>query len=405
MWAWLGLSLCMSVVISAADPPNAAAAGHSSLVCPAAERRYEQGLLQIDARGVAHHETAREIVEEEPCPDELPSPRLAAYLHHLEAMDRDQGSPTTNGAGQRVRGGPEFIEELAARREAGKNKRTSILYVIYSDSEFYNSRLKWIHETWATQVPKESLLIIGDKAMTNNSLSMHVQATRCPPHSHWEGACCKYAEAIIEAREVLFKKPGFSWVYFTDDDAYVRPDALEKALAAQGGEGSIVLGNWGCKTHHCKKAGLCAGGGYAANYKAIMELVGTSRGAFLKEQMRNCQLCDRWADIALTQAFNARGIHKRPQPGLYGWKLHKAAFDRSLGNPEHEPIMYHYIKGESQMKLLHALFAQAQPPNVTQQASRTGILGRNISSPSCATFRGNTACALSARPKDHPWME
>uniref|UniRef100_A0A7S4PWH5 Fringe-like glycosyltransferase domain-containing protein n=1 Tax=Alexandrium monilatum TaxID=311494 RepID=A0A7S4PWH5_9DINO len=260
-----------------------------------------------------------------------------------------------------VEEGAEATSRLHAASSAAERARHGgVLYVVYSDSRFYDTRLRWVLETWGGGLPTSALLVIGDAAAPA-SLGAHVHRTRCPPHSHEEGACCKYAEAVILARKLLQRDPSFSWAYFTDDDAYIRTDAMGRALARQpdadDGRG-MVLGNFGCANETCV-GGLCAGGGYAASAVALRRLVdGGDAGAFLAEQMQNCAKCGRWADLAMTQIFQARGIREEGLPGLNGWQLDKNCFDRSLESADGEPLMYHYVRSRAQMQFLYRLFAQ-----------------------------------------------
>eukprot|EP00403_Amphidinium_massartii_P035953 CAMPEP_0178436722 /NCGR_PEP_ID=MMETSP0689_2-20121128/34588_1 /TAXON_ID=160604 /ORGANISM="Amphidinium massartii, Strain CS-259" /LENGTH=417 /DNA_ID=CAMNT_0020058831 /DNA_START=29 /DNA_END=1278 /DNA_ORIENTATION=+ len=301
--------------------------------------------------------------------------------------------------------------------QAAVPQHSEVLFVIYSDSLFYGTRLQWIKDTWAHNVPggHSNLVIVADRLPTaeENLLDMDVHGTKCPEHSHWEGACCKYAEAVILAHTKMQSNPALQWAYFTDDDAYVRPDALAAALLAQREPGAAALGNFGCGTDGCP-IGLCAGGGYAGSRSAIAAMVGASPSQFLAEQMQSCSKCGSWADVALSQVMLQRGVRWQEQSGLYGWKLPKAEFDASLAaatgtNTSVEPLMYHYIRTKSQMQFLHDLFSTeklalgtaASTGEVTQsQAIGTigsltqigGVQPPQLPDASCATFHDNTQC-------------
>lgn len=272
-----------------------------------------------------------------------------------------------------------------------------VLYMVYSDSNFYKSRLQWILKTWVAQLPSNSLMVIGDAA-PKAPMAVNVHSTNCPAHSHWEGACCKYAEAVILAQKLMERDRTFQWAYFVDDDAYVRTSTLEHALDSQEPEGEhgVVLGTWGCAAHG-KCPGMCAGGGYAASFNALTAAVGGSPENFLQEQMHFCADCERWADIALTQVYSEHGTENRKLPGLNGWKLKKADFDKSLQMGEPEPLMYHYIGSWNQMDMLHRLFHP-------EPSQATALADANAQTLPCMEYRGNKQCAVSANADDCPWI-
>jgi len=274
-----------------------------------------------------------------------------------------------------------------------------VLYVVYSDSHFYGTRVKWILNTWAGQLPRDALVIIGDAEPTE-PVAATVHATRCPAHSHWEGACCKYAEAVVLAQKLMKMDRSFQWTYFTDDDAYVRAGQMENALVSQlppiAGKHGLVLGNWGCVAKGCQ-AGLCAGGGYAASFAAVESLVRDNVQAFLGEQMKNCGRCERWADIALSQMFYQRNVEMRPLSGLNGWEMSKSCFEKDLASGN-GPLMYHYIRSWNKMELLHRLFRP------TPQISAVGLPANKALGEECVDFHGNRQCAASDSPQDCPWI-
>lgn len=271
-----------------------------------------------------------------------------------------------------------------------------VLIVMYSDSRFYSTRMQWVLDTWAKNIPQESFAVVGDKPYPNPNVK--VVETGCPAHSHWEGACCKYAEAVIYAHQVMTQDPSYSWVYFTDDDAYVRPSVLAKKLAQvsmESGDGPMALGRLGCNTNvagpsHC--ASICAGGGYAASRAAIESLANNGENAIMSEELQYCNQCGHWADASMTQMILRRKISLQPLVGVNAWKLNKTNFDASLTS-DVDPIMYHYIQSKAQMDMLHALFN-----------GQSGTNG-NSASPLCSTYHGNTQCAVSDSPTSTPWQD
>jgi len=276
-----------------------------------------------------------------------------------------------------------------------------VLYLVYSDSRFYNTRMEWVLETWGKYVPRSAFTVIGDSPF--NSSRAKVIATTCPPHSHEEGACCKYAEAVIYAHQVMQQDKRFEWAYFVDDDTYVRPAALEQALASvppnPAGKGQ-VLGNLGCRSEPC--SGICAGGGYAASRRAVELAVGADANAFLQEQMGNCRKCGRWADMAMSEIFHSRQIPITTIPGLYGWKLNKWDFDKTLALAN-QPLMYHYVQSESQMMVLDGLFGH----NQSNSTYYSNYVESDFDEPDrtmCSTYRNRTICSTSSDPVNTPWL-
>merc|ERR1719401_3115528 len=98
-----------------------------------------------------------------------------------------------------------------------------------------------------------------------------------------------------------------------------------------------------------------------------------------------------------------RHVALRRLHGLYGAKLYKDTFDKSLSRGDVEPIMYHYINSQRQMSMLHGLFStngvggDAAPPPASDLA--------NGSSGICAEYRGRTTCSAKADPIDAPWVD
>jgi len=264
--------------------------------------------------------------------DEQYSQRTQSFLSYLET--REPPVPTFLQIG--------ITSAIGASSIVRNTTLGRVLFLVYSDSAFYDTRMRWVRDTWAKAVPESRLVVIGD-AEAPADFGMRVHTTKCPQHSHGEGACCKYGEAVIQAHDMMIEDPDIKWAFFTDDDAYVRSEAMEQALLLQDAEGddATVLGNFGCNTQDCPEVGLCAGGGYAASRRAVSLLIGNSAADFVREQMDNCKRCNIWADIALSQAFRAHQLEMKPQQGLYGWRLTKDKFDESLND---EPLMYHYIK-------------------------------------------------------------
>mmetsp|Transcript_100326 Transcript_100326/g.259479 ORF Transcript_100326/g.259479 Transcript_100326/m.259479 type:complete len:402 (+) Transcript_100326:41-1246(+) len=294
------------------------------------------------------------------------------------------------------------IQSHAAQSQAYDEeiRSSKVLYIVYTGSQFYSTRAKWIMDTWGNRLQATDLVFIGDKPPTEMDKKAlrgaTVHLTGCRPHSHEEGMCCKLAEAALLANKLMQLSGAFEWSYLVDDDAYVRPDAMGNYLAQQShaDSGGLVFGLFGCTTNKCHD-GLCGGGGYAADTAAMAALVGDNATAFLTEEMQNCKTCDGWADMALSTIFQDRGLETRHLSGANGWRLKKPCFDKELvdATSGEEPLMYHYIKTEAQMKLLDALFTAhgTTVPSPPDEQNR------------CAAYLGNVQCAESMKTENLPW--
>eukprot|EP00929_Paragymnodinium_shiwhaense_P015948 TRINITY_DN124049_c0_g1_i1.p1 TRINITY_DN124049_c0_g1~~TRINITY_DN124049_c0_g1_i1.p1 ORF type:complete len:397 (-),score=77.23 TRINITY_DN124049_c0_g1_i1:111-1301(-) len=265
-----------------------------------------------------------------------------------------------------------------------------VLFVLQSGAKYYDTRLAWIQETWGSDLNHDSLVAIGDKAAGPNN-KMNIQVTKCPD-SHGEGGCCKMAEVIITAYNMMKKNPSLQWMYYSDDDAYVRPDAVQQVLAKEdhsGGNGKgVVYGVLGCTTKKCGN-GICGGGGFAASRAAVTSLVESDGAAnFLRKMMQTCSVCEEWSDVSVAQLIQQHSIKLSSLAGLYGWRLDKAHFDDSLKTKDSGPLMYHYIQSQGQMEFLQAIFhGSADKYPFLRQGPAT-----NGTCKDCASYKSQTVC-------------
>lgn len=268
-----------------------------------------------------------------------------------------------------------------------------VLFTITTDSLFYKTRLNWVLETWAKEVAPQNFNVIGDLA-TNGTIDglpkTKITATRCPPHDHWKGACCKNAESVIMAHESLKRDNSLKWAYFADDDAYVVTSAVQAALKEQSDAApgkAMALGLFGCRTPQCDM-GLCGGGGYAFSREAVFEMVGDDPVKFLDEVMKNCDKCQMWGDQALSQVLKARKIDQRNLNGIHPWKLSTQAFCEQVEGGARN-LLFHYIKSQHQMEMLHEIFSG-------------DMLIKSHNGP-CVGYNGRRACASSWNEDDLPF--
>jgi len=310
-------------------------------------------------------------------------PDIHAFIDLLESEQELGSEPTMD----------HIVDMLKA-----SSANNSVLFVVMSDSWDYDNRLKWIRETWGQDIPSTSLLAIGDAAKSDDSdLEMHVESTHCPAHTH-DGACCKHGEAVIHAYRHLKRQPKLSWAYIVDNDAYVRPAALQKKLRMQDalgdrGKGSIAT-ICACGNEKCPH-GFCGGAGAAFSRKALDTLVDNNPAKFFKQHMKGCKRCGMYGDVTLGNAAVDHGITPIPIEGLHGWFMKKAVFDGTLTSND-EPLMYHYMKQESQFHFLHKLFAKSDVDAPSQN-----MLETTTSNSTCANYRGNVVC--SSDSDSWPW--
>lgn len=356
------------------------------------------GFLRHSSHSASDHFRAR---------DESLHPKVQSFLRSLD------GVPP-----------PALIQTGLADLRAGNKslEEPRVLYVLYSDSRFYETRLRWVAETWGSRLPNGTLVAIGDTAPPD-SFPLPVHETQCPTHSHEEGACCKYGEAVIEAGRRMQQDPSLAWAYFMDDDVYARPQAITQFLNGEhlkfGANESAVIapnglarGTFNCGSDGCP-LGLCGGGGYAADRRAVEAMLSNGPADFLRKQMENCNKCNRWADLAVSQSIIDNNITTDALPGAYGWRMHKSEFDKSLERGSPEPLLYHYIQNQQQMSFLHSLFEpeRRQDESERQDAEeRAGakvisrvvarvisrvvsrLLGRSAVNSGCVSFHGVTTC-------------
>jgi len=361
-----------------------------------------EALLQLRSQS---EEVAAELANQSPAQvaaGQHWSPEILSYLRYLEDLEASPGFQI-------------FIETSRARTAANG----SVLFVVLSDSGYYANRLKWISETWGQDLPSSQLLAIGDANKRAADTTMRVEPTRCPAHTH-DGACCKMAEAIITAHQLLQQQPSFGWAYVVDDDAYVRPAALEKRLKSMDPKGENQRGTLaaipGCQTKQCPK-GFCGGGGAGFSREALATLVGDSPTTFLKQHMKTCQRCEMWGDVTVGTQADAHDISVWNPYGLNGWLMDKRTFDSVLeGHPPGvfpqegpvEPLMYHYIRAEGQMQFLHQLFQNQSKPQLVHQTLSAAALAaqqaqevKDMANAACATYQGNKVC--TSDPRAVPW--
>jgi len=314
--------------------------------------------------------------------------------HHLPVfLQLEQYTPIAKRLHTKV---TEFVRKHAVRLQNSTQDGRSgrVLYVVYTGAQFYSTRAKWIMRTWGARVPASDIIFVGDTPPTDSDLQAlrgaTVHTTACHPLDHWQGMCCKWAEAALLAQQLMKSSGTFKWSYLVDDDVYVRSDAMGAYLARQSDASidGLVFGRFGCGTQKCS-GGLCGGGGYAANLAAMNAVVGDSPVTFVKDQMKQCHRCEGWADVAMAMIFRERGLRTENLPGANGWLNSKTCFDQELAHGE--PLMYHYITRPGQMKFLNALFT----------TGGTSAPVAHDKQMFCAAFNGTMHCAR--RSSQLPW--
>jgi len=291
---------------------------------------------------------------------------------------------------------PPVIGNPASSAATVSNSTDEVLFSVFTDSKFYDTRLDGILSTWAKEIPPNLFMAISDKKrevppgeQRTDLPGMRVEETKCPPHSHWEGACCKWAEGVILAQEKMQKNQKLKWAFFSDDDVYLRPAAIASVLQTQetSAEKPLALGIFGCNTPGgC--SGLCGGGGFAMNRAAVQRLAAEDPVSFLNAEMSQCQKCDRWADQAISMVWKDRGVEMRQLEGLNGWMMKEDQFISTLNNGQ--TLLFHYQRTKNQMEALHEIF--------THERLLTEEKGP------CIKFDGHTTCAASMKGEDTPFL-
>jgi len=269
------------------------------------------------------------------------------------------------------------------------NTTGNVLFGVWTDSLFYDTRLAGILETWGKDIPPSKFMAVSDKKRPGPGglPGSDVVETRCPPHSHWEGACCKWAEGVILAQQRMERDPALQWAFFSDDDVYLLPEIVAEVLRnVDNAHIPQALGSFGCKTPTgC--TGLCGGGGFAINRAALDRLAGKNPEEFLQHEMQYCSKCQRWADQAISMVWADKGIAMRQLGGLNGWILSESDFKAQLqrGN-----LLFHYQRTKHQMEFMHEIF--------------TGQKLLQEEKGPCVEYRGRTSCAASYNQSDVPFV-
>lgn len=138
------------------------------------------------------------------------------------------------------------------------NSSEGFLFTIFTDSQFYDTRLKGVLNTWAKELPPSRFMAVSDKKREYPDFEhdlyekselpgSDVEETRCP-HGHGKGGCCKVIESQILAQQRMEKDPSLEWAFFSDDDVYLQPNAVAAAVRAEAkkaqGVGRQAVGIW-----------------------------------------------------------------------------------------------------------------------------------------------------------------
>jgi len=211
------------------------------------------------------------LCHSESCFDEQVPTTPAALLMQLDTQFNDLQQLVRLDLFQQA--SAELVAKLSAMTPVGQfadhaPEPGSVLYVIKTYSGAYNTKLRAVMDTWGSQVPKSSLIIVGDLPFAEFPVQV---AMECGSDAML-GLACRVAHALMLAA----RTPGnWSWVVIVDDDHYVKTDNLERSLARFDGQTPVGVGCYGCGQgapfHYCNDAGgFCGGCGYAFSRKAIM---------------------------------------------------------------------------------------------------------------------------------------
>jgi len=272
----------------------------------------------------------------------------------------------------------------ASNAVQGRSSQTPLgvqdmLFVVVSDSNFYNTRVRWITDTWGQDVPRNSMMFVADKK-TDVEVAGHLVETDCPKGSH-DAGCCKYGHAVYAAAQ---RAEEFEWFYFADDDVYVRPDAMAKRLGKRRvTKWPVAKGLLGCGNEKC--GGICGGGGFMLNRKGLQTLVSNmDKTTFVGAMMSNCTYCSHWGDLAISRLIEKSGLKLEMMKGLHPWRLQGQKFKDMLFSGEWGILTMHYMRTFSVLRLLHRLFSPKEIENTDPKATGKDSI--------CITWKGRKVC-------------
>eukprot|EP00929_Paragymnodinium_shiwhaense_P046698 TRINITY_DN23763_c0_g1_i1.p1 TRINITY_DN23763_c0_g1~~TRINITY_DN23763_c0_g1_i1.p1 ORF type:complete len:470 (-),score=63.28 TRINITY_DN23763_c0_g1_i1:145-1554(-) len=273
-----------------------------------------------------------------------------------------------------------------------------VWFVVFTDSKFYDTRVRYILNSWGSQLSRASLFFVGDMWYAVNGYS--IKRTPCKAHSH-DGACCKVAHAIYDSYariqhslKIFGAAPKF--VFFSDDDSFLVVQNIRERLRNLQ-PSRQVWGLFGCGTGKCN--GLCGGGGFILSVESIYALVlhdqGFKRHDFVEEFAAYCQMCNYWGDQAFSMLARNRQMPMKDMRGMHGWVMSHESMTTSLADKHFMPLTYHYIKTKEQFDFLFRLFR----PQVNQtECGRTGF-------GACVEYRGRRCCVLRDDQQYAPWND
>lgn len=234
--------------------------------------------------------------------------------------------------------------------------------MVISGVQFYDNRLAWGRATWAKSLaPNITLSVIGDEPGPD------IPGTTCKPYTN--NVCCKIAKGLSDIVAKGDNGEPYDWVFVVDDDAYVNTHGLRHFLAAEWSPwiGRAILGNAGCGTKFCK--GICGGGGIALTRASAERMVKESgvdafghrhEGTnFYDEFMSECQTCEGWGDLTISQLAERRDCTLRPALGVNPWELNPKEIKTHLKRScEVVPLTFHYLKTKDEFQDVYDYLSQ-----------------------------------------------
>mmetsp|Transcript_55694 Transcript_55694/g.107460 ORF Transcript_55694/g.107460 Transcript_55694/m.107460 type:complete len:359 (+) Transcript_55694:38-1114(+) len=237
-----------------------------------------------------------------------------------------------------------------------KPKAGSVLYVIKTYAGAYENKLRAVMETWGAQVPRSSLLIVGDEE--HKEFPIHV-ANECGSDPNL-GLACRVAHGV----ELAANTPGnWSWVFVVDDDHYVKTDNLERFLATLDSNVPTGVGCYGCGAgggfNYCRgKGGFCGGCGYGFSRAAVMKAVKGHEAEFRAQHLsvaESKELSEAREDMAISCTMTDRVPDMKVQPlvggGIDGNNAAELMKALSRDGCNTQSSLWHWIKPEMMHKV------------------------------------------------------
>ena len=260
---------------------------------------------------------------------------------------------------------------VAHLRLNAAQREPSILFgVCSSPNEPYRLRVDTQIKTWMSNLSSEEVLFTGTEAPVGMQGRFSWEPTGCPDNHDGESCKEKHLLKIAWKRDI-------EWVWILNDDHYVFPTAVKRALQAYDPELPVILGTPGCGDDKC--GGMCGGGGELISRGALKRMFEKGSDNFDQEYNASIVKCDFWGDLATSETAKHHGVSLESIRGVYGWHKEtdeiRELIDAGQTN-ETAPLLFHYVSPE-QMFEIHSYWNKSSSGTAAYANSRT-VLNTSI---------------------------